>query len=170
MAAAVAVPLITAGIGAVTSGAIAYEGAKRQNKAARRAAETEIRRGTQQAKQVNQAAALEAQKRANEAARIRGLIRVIAADNGGEGGTYDALLEQADQDQALNLAINEQNRKNQVAAVLSGAEANILALSSHMTNALLDSITGGIGGADAGLRIGGAVNELNDGGAGGGVS
>jgi hypothetical protein len=160
MAAAVAVPLIVAGVGAATSGAIAYEGAQRQNRATKRAIAAENARGTAQARMVNAAAELEKEKTAQQAARIRGLIRVVAADSGSEGGSYDALLEQAGQDEALNQAILEENRKNQVQSVLSGASADILSLASHMSNSVLDSVSGGIGGFDAGLRIGGAANEL----------
>ena len=149
-------------VSAAVSAGVAYEGAQRQNKAAKKAIESQNRAAATQTRQVNAAAALEAQKIAAQNARIRGLLRVTAAEQGGEGGSFDALMRQTAQDEALNLSILETNRKNQISAVLSGAEANLIALTSKLTNPLVDGAIGGIGGFSTGLQIGGAVNELND--------
>ena len=152
--------LIIGGVTAAASAGIAYEGAQQQNKATKRAVESANKAASAQSRQVNTAAALEAEKRRVEASRIRALLRVNAASNGGEGGSFNALMNQVDQDEALNLSILETNRKNQLANVLSGAEANLIALTSKMTNPTTDSIIGGLGGFNTGLQIGGAVNQL----------
>lgn len=148
-------------VSAAVSAGVAYEGAQRQNKAAKKAIESQNRATSAQTRQVNTAAALEAEKRRSEAAKIRALLRVTAADRGGEGGSFDALINQTNQDEALNMSILETNRKNQIASVLSGAEANLIALTSKMTNPLVDGAIGGIGGFSTGLQIGGAVNQLS---------
>lgn len=154
--------LIIGGITAAASAGIAYEGAQRQNKAVKRSIEAENKRSQVGSKQVNQAAALEAEKNRAQAARIRGLLRVNAAEQGGEGGSFDALIRQTSQDESLNLSILEENRKNQLAAVLSGSEANLAALQGRLTNPLLDSTIAGLQGFSTGLQIGGAANELGD--------
>lgn len=153
--------LIIGGISAATSAGIAYDSAQRQNRATRKAVNLQQQAAIRQKRQVNDAAALEMEKRRAEAARIRALLRVTSGDEG-EGGSFDALIRQADYDESLNKSIIETNRRNQISAVASGAEANILNLSSRMSNALLDSLTAGIGGFSTGLQIGGAVNELRD--------
>ena len=161
MADPVTAALVIGGVTAAASAGIAYEGAARQNKAANKAIESQNKAASTQTRQINTAAALEAEKRRAEAAKIRALLRVNAADNGGEGGSFDALINQANQDEALNMSILEANRKNQLAAVLSGAEANLIALSSKLTTPILDSGLAGISGFSTGLQIGGAVNQLN---------
>ena len=157
----VSAALIIGAVSAAASAGVAYEGAQRQNKAAKKAIESQNRAAATQTRQVQSAAELEKQKIAAQSARTRALLRVSAADNGGEGGSFDALMQQTAQDEALNLSILEANRKNQLAAVLSGAEANLIALSSKLTTPILDSGLAGISGFSTGLQIGGAVNQLN---------
>ena len=146
-------------ISTVATAATAYAGAQQQNRAIRRASQSQQRAADIQSAQVRQAAELEKQKRMKEAARIRGLIRAREADAGVTGGSYDALVRQTAADEALNLSILDQNKRNQIAAVQSGATAEIERLSAGVSNELLAAFGGGLSGAQTGLQIGSLQRE-----------
>lgn len=143
---------------AIAGAAASYAQASSQNKAIRNTARLTQAAGAVQARQVSDAAAVESLKRANEAERIKGRLRVAAAAAGlgVEGGSYGDLIQQDNYDAALNQTILETNRRNEVARVQSGVAANLAGLQSHIQNLILSSVGGGVQGAQAGIAIGGA--------------
>lgn len=149
--------LVIAGVGAAAS---SYAAVK-QNQAVRDTAAATRSAAATQMKQISDAAAIEKRKADNKAAQVRGRIRVAAASAGIgiDGGSFEALSNQAVTDQAMNLAILEQNRKNEIARVASGATASLSEIQSRIQNVLLASIQGGLAGAQTGLAIGGAFDS-----------
>lgn len=153
--------LAIAASSAAAGGYATYSAAEAQNTAARRSAIAANKAATVRQAQLDDAAELEQQKRKNEAEQIRGRLRVSgAAADVGLGGSYAALAEQANVDEAINLQTIQKNRANQGALVQSGLEADLLTLQSHMTNPILQGFTGSLQGAQTGLSIAGAVNSF----------
>lgn len=156
--ATLAIGIGTAVAGAATSaaGAIAQNRAVKQGKAAAaRAADTQR---DQVRAQVQQAA----RERSREAARVRGLLRVRGAAAGvGPGSSFEDLIEGVDlglEEDLETLRINEANMFNRIN---SGLGADLSELEFRRRNAVLDSLGGGISGAQSGLAIGHGIKNLN---------
>jgi len=158
------------GLGALGAGT-SIAGATMQNRAIRRAAKVTSQAAQIQAKQVSEAAMVDRQKAARQADLVRGRIRVAAAAAGiaPDAGTFSMLSQQEAFDYAFNQAVLEQNRRNQVASVISGGAASIAGLMAQRQNALLSGIQGGLAGAQTGLSIGGAIGSGGGGGGGGSI-
>ena len=157
MGAELLIPAALAVGGAVIGGA----GAKSQNAAIGRSMRSQAEAAGIQQNQLAQRAGLERRKRIAEARQIEGRIRVLAAADGvGVGGSWLALLRQADADAATNLQTLDTNYANQIAAVRSGAQANLDALSARVQNELLAAFAGGARGYQTGLSINSARRSL----------
>lgn len=144
-------------IGAASAGATAYT-ARQQNKAAKRAMLSAQQAAALTGKQVSKSAALEQQKNRIRSQQVIGRLRVAAAESGlAEDGSFLDLIEQADIDTAINTAVIEENRKNQLLRVQSGLEADFAQLSSRIVSPILAGFQGGLSGAQSGLAIGGAI-------------
>lgn len=156
---AAAVPLLAIG-GAAFGATTSFMGAKSQNAALRQSMASQQAAAQQQMGQVSQAAAVEREKRLKEAQQIQGRIRVAAGEAGvGMGGSIAALSQQSELDLGTNLAIIDQNYANNIAAIRSGAQANLQSLASNISNPIFDALSGGMSGASTGLSIGGAVSN-----------
>lgn len=142
--------------------------AKMQNDAVRRSMRSAQQAAKVQAVQVNKQAKVESLKATVETEKVRGRIRVAAAAAGIpiEGSSYESLLNQSDYNDAFNQSIIEENRKANVARVVSGGQANMAELSSRFQNVLIAGFQGGLSGLSAGLAI---QNAINSGGGGGGT-
>ena len=137
---------------AAASSAIA---ASQQNKNVRAAQNAAVKAATTQTKQLQASAAVERQKRIDDAQRLEGRLRVAAGESGiGFGGTYMALARQGEIDLGTNLAILNANLHNQIANVRSGGQADLTVLQSQIHSVALDSFSGFLSGAESGLAIG----------------
>ena len=157
MASAVGAALVLGGVGAVTS-AVAAE---RQNDANSRARRSQQQAAAVQTQQLEDAAAVEREKRLQDQRRIAARLRVAAGESGLAlgSGTAEALQQQTQTDLSTNLGLIDQNLANQTLAVESGLEANLAALEAQEINPLIATFTGGLGGASTGLAIGSALQE-----------
>lgn len=145
---------------AATAGASAYQ-ASQQNKALRRSEESTRRATEVQNRQLAAAAGQELEVRRREADQTRGRIRVSAGEAGiGLGGSYAAMMRQADFDLAMNQQIIRQNFMNNVNATNSGYMASMAQLSAQRRNPLLDAFTGGLQGMSTGLSIGSSLPTI----------
>lgn len=148
-----ALPLITAAAGSAMSGATSYMQAKSQQEyqsAAQKAQRKAV--GVQNA-QLSDQAALERLKSHNQANLIRSKLRVAAGESGiGTGGTYEAMMRQADYDEGINAEIIGRNLMNSIAASNSRLQP-----SQPLMNPLLAGFMGFMGGAGSGLQIGSSV-------------
>lgn len=151
--------LVIGGIGAATSAVQARE----QNKAIKKSAASQRQAAAIQVGQLQDAAEVERDKRIQDQRRISARLRVAAGESGlALGvGTPLALQNQTQADLDTNLGILDRNLNSQIAAVNTGAQANINALDAQQINPLLATFTGGMGGASTGLSIGGAIKEYN---------
>jgi len=151
-------PVATLAIaGAAAAGATAYEGVRKQNAAIEASQRAQGEAAGLQQQQLTEAAALERNKRINEANMIRSRLRVSAGERGvGMAGSTAAFMRQLDYAASMNMAIINRNLANQNRAVMSGAQANIAALTAGLGNRLLSAFSGALGGASTGLQIGGA--------------
>ncbi len=153
---AVAIPLAIA----AASAAVSYSQARSQNSAIRRSMASANKSATTSIDQTDAAAEVEQQKRANEAAKILGRVRVAAGEQGtGYGGTYQALERQSAYDEAVNAWIIDQNRQHQINRINSGLEANLTELSNRGVNSALATVGAGIQGASTGLQLYGAGKQ-----------
>lgn len=144
-----------AGIGIGTS----LVGALSQNENIRRAGSANIDATNLQYGQIDQAAALEIQKRANDTQRIRGRLRVLGGSSGlSTDGSFQALDDQATRDQAISDAITKTNAYNAKLNAGSALKAHLIEQYSRMSNPLLDAFQGGLQGYGAGVKIGDYVN------------
>lgn len=148
---------IFGGIGAATSAVQA----SKQNKALKNAAASQSQAAAIQTTQLTDAAAVEREKRIDDQRRIAARLRVASGEAGLSlgSGTSLALQNQSVSDLSTNLSILERNLQSQIAAVNTGAQANINALEAQTINPLLAGYSGGLGGATTGLSIGGAIRE-----------
>lgn len=138
--------------------------AKMQNDATKRSIAAAQRAAKVQAVQVNKQARVESLKAAVETEQVRGRIRVAAAAAGipVEGSSYETLMNQNDYNDAFNQSLIEQNRKANVARVISGGQANMAELSSRFQNVLIAGFQGGLSGLSAGLAIKNAMGSGGD--------
>jgi hypothetical protein len=153
-----AIPAALAVVGAAES----VSAASAQNRAAHRSAVTANAAAVAKTQQIEDAAALERTKTQNQFEQIRGRLRVAGAAAGvGLGGSFDALDEQAAVDENLNKQVINTNTTNQVASVRSGLDADLTSLASHTMSTILAGFTGGVTGAETGLRVSTAVDSYN---------
>lgn len=139
---------------AATNAAGSAYGAYAQNRATRRSINSAKRAADAQVGQLQEAAALERQKRAAEALAIRGRIAVLAADSGFEDdGSFASLNQQSYVDELQNIQAINRNLYFQKARVLSGLDADLSALSSRYVNPIFAAIGGGASGYSTGLQI-----------------
>ncbi len=107
--------------------------------------------------QLSDQAALERLKSHNQANLIRSRLRVAAGESGiGFGGTYEALVRQADYDEGLNAEIINRNLMNGIKASNSQ-----LQVGQPQLNPLLAAFMGGLQGGQSGLSIGNSVSGFN---------
>lgn len=96
-----------------------------------------------------------------EAARIRGLIAVQAAERGvGSGGSILALERQADFDARANRETAAANFFNAERRILSDVNQSNRALQAQSSNVVLSGLTGAAQGFQMGLSIGQSVDAL----------
>lgn len=147
----------SAALGATTSAM----GAASQNKAIKKSMESQTQAAKIQQQQVADQAAIEREKNFRAMQQIQGRIRVSAGEAGATtGGSFNALSQQAFNDQSLNNAILMRNMTNQQAAIAAGLQANLASLSSQHQSPILSGLTGGLSGFSTGLSIGNAANKV----------
>ncbi len=169
---ALAVSATSAGVSAYGS----YASAKAQNEANERyqqrgaeATAQAVQVGTQQ---VQAQAQLQKAKRLNESHMLVSRLRVAAGEMGvGMGGSYGALVRQADYDTEMNRRIIDRNAEMQIARIRSGGTAQLAQLAGGLRqNPILAAFASGLQGAAAGLQIGTGVQSLFPAGAAAGAS
>ncbi len=144
---------ITLAAAAASAGTAAY-GAQQKNKAVKNSQAAARRAAITQGNQIEDAAKLERLKRKRESDQIRARIAVTGAAAGVDpAGSYADLERQVGFDENLNLDIIDTNRRNQIARVNSGAQADITALGAQTRNVLLDAFTSGAQGVSTGLSL-----------------
>ena len=135
--------------------------ARRQNEAMEDAAQAQIRQGQAQQTQIQDQSAIERMQHQREAGRIRGRLRVAAGEAGvGIGGSYDALIRQADFDEALNLSILDRNTANAMDSARAGLQVDLARISANTQNPFIAGFMGGMQGLSTGLRIVGGIQGL----------
>lgn len=140
-----------AGIGIGTS----LAGAFSQNENIRKAGSANREAAILQYGQIDDAAALEVRKRANDTQRIRGRLRVLGGASGlSTDGSFAALDDQATRDQAISDAITKTNAYNAKLNIGSQLKAHLIEQYSRMGNPLLEGLQGGLSGYSAGTKIG----------------
>jgi hypothetical protein len=154
-----AVLIIAAAIAALSAGtsvgSAAYQNAQ-ANARAKQAMEAARKQQAAQMVASQQQTLAEKNKRLNEAQLIRSRLRVAAGESGlGFGGTYEALVNQADYDAAANVGILQQNLARNILALSLGGEAQMASLVPVQTSPLLSGISGGLQGLSTGLAIAG---------------
>lgn len=149
-----ALVIATTAISATT----AATAAAAQNRAIRRSMEANKTAVETQQRQVADQAALEKQKRLNQAQQVSGRLRVVQADTGlSMGQTFDLLDQQVVYDAALDTEIIRRNAANQIMGIRSGGEATAERLKAGTRNTLLDTIAAGLHGLSTGLSISGSL-------------
>jgi len=155
--------IIAAAIAALTAGTSATA-AVMQNKQANESAQRQMEL-VQQQQAAQMAVArrqteIEKAKRINEANLIRSRLRVAAGESGlGYGGTYNAMMRQADYDAGMNVRLLDENLANSFLAIGLGGQAQKASLVPMQASPLLSGITGGLQGFATGLAIGGAFQK-----------
>jgi len=151
-------PIPFAAIFASTAAAIQGYGAIQSNRAVSGAARGEARAAGEQALQVSNRSLL-SQIRARRSAQLAiARLRVIQAESGSAGGSFESLIRFAAQEGAMDAAIEEENRRLSLGAIYSGASSNIGALMARRVSPLLAAAGGALQGAVTGLQIQG-TNE-----------
>lgn len=154
---------VIAGI-TLASAAAGGVSAQRQAKSARGSKRAAERAASVQRKQLRDQAAIEAEKRAREADDVRGRLAILRAASGtGVGGQFEALSRQADVDEAMNLAILDQNAANATDLVNSRLGVDFAQIGAGVQNPLLATVLSGLGGLQTGLSIAGSANALEKG-------
>ncbi len=140
-----------AGLGAFSSA----QQAKSANQRAEQLHASQRRAARIQANQIAAQSSLEKQKTARQAHSIRSTIRTAAGEQLGLGGTYEALLRQADLDQLTNEEIIQQNALLATQNVFSRVPP-----APQEQNTTLAMILGGLGGFQSGLNIGSSAGLI----------
>ena len=145
-----AVPAVT-----TIGGAALSASASRSQNQAIAASQQSVRRSQNiQSQQLARRSGVQQQRIRNEAARLRGSIRIARAEAGtGIGTTHLALLRQVDIDEALNQQIISDNFQAQQDALRTQAGANVKNLQAQVQNGVLAAFAGGLGGFSTGLNI-----------------
>lgn len=135
--------------------------AQQQNRAIAKSRRSANTAASIQAGQVIAAGELEAKKNLQREQKLIGAIRVGSAGAGvGIGGSWQAIVDQAEYESALNMNVIKQNTRAQTAAISSGLDATLAQLEAGQANPILAGFTGGMQGLNSGLAISGAVKEL----------
>lgn len=145
---------------AIAGAAASASAAAQQNAATRRSASAANQQTADRVKQIQDAAATERLKEANNTAQIRGRVAVANAAAGlGTDGTAQDLDNQAGFDLSLNQQIINKNATAATTNASNDLNASLASLSEHIVNPVLAGFTGGLQGGEAGLQIGKAINE-----------
>lgn len=138
-----------------TSAMLSATAAAQQNQAIKKSMAATRQATRIQGRQVDQAAMLERKKATIASEKARGRIRVAAAASGMSvpDSTYESILIQNEVDNAINQNVIEQNRRNQMARVMSSGEANLAQLASQMQSVFMSTFQGGLSGLAAGMAI-----------------
>jgi hypothetical protein len=156
-----ALPAVIAVATTAASTGMAIAQARQQNKAIEQQQDLAQRNAELQSDRLRRQAEIERMRTAREADQIRGRLRVASTAAGtGRGGTYQALARQATVDESLNLQLIGENLNSQLQATRLGAQSQFAELDAGISNPLLASFTGALGGAQAGLSIGRGVQEI----------
>lgn len=151
------VPALAIGLAAAGTAAgagISLYQAQQQNKAIKKSKESNKQAAAVKSKQVAASAENERQKLLLRQERVRGAIAAAGGESGFSLDDFAPLLNQADTDTGLNLAALRQNLALDLQSIDSGLDVNLSILENQQQNALLGSITGGLGGFSTGLSIG----------------
>jgi len=149
-----AAPLVLGGLSAIAS----FEGARQQNKYARRQAKAQNQALAIQAEQLGEQSQQQMTQQQREAARIQGRLRVAAGESGlGAGGTFDALTRQT----TLNLSENIGNIQSNLANNLNLLSSRQVSEDANRVDPLLAGLTGGIGGYSTGMNLETGTRQLN---------
>lgn len=105
-----------------------------------------------QSRQIEAQGALEKLKTNRMAHQVRSTLRVGAGERLGEGQTFEALMRQADLDEAITVEIIERNVQMARESVFSRIQP--LPPSAPSRDVGLAAILGGLGGVQSGLSIG----------------
>lgn len=149
------VTLLFAGAGA----ALSASQASSQNSAIAGSQASQAEAAAKQRTQLERQGALEREKNERAEQRALGLARVAGAA-AGIGGASPQILgigRQISLDGALNDRIIQENTRNEIIRVNSGAQANIDRLQSGTTSVGSSLLSGGISGFQTGLSISDAI-------------
>lgn len=144
----------------VVSAAASAAAARQKDQAVKRSMRSAERAAEVQRKQISDAEAIELRKRQNEAAMIRGRLRVTGAE-AGVGDGIVSLFRQSEIDDQWGQEIIRLNAENERQRVATGLQANLDNLAANGQNALLAGLMGGLGGYQTGLQIESMQTELN---------
>lgn len=149
------------GTGAAGTGTSVYS-AVQQNQAIKRQSEATRQSAATQARQLQEQASVERQKRAREAQQVRGRLAALASDAGVglNSGSQRALGQQSLYDEMASREIVNRNLRSQIAAVQSGAQANLESLSAQQQSPIISGVMGGLQGFQTGIQIGMGFREL----------
>ena len=152
-----------AGLGAalaITQGITSFVQARRRASAIDDAMDSQRRAARVRFGQINRAAGLSREQRLREAHRIRGSIRVAAAEAGTTTGAFADQLRQADFDVALNTNVIEANRRAQLERIRTGTQANLQRLAAGQPIPGAAGASGALRGLGTGLQLGTTFGRL----------
>lgn len=136
--------------------------ASARNRGLRRAAGSARESAQSEIDQTSRAAALQKLKRRQEAAAIRGRLRVLGSSAGtGVGGSVDATFRQADLDEALSLAVIDENRRNAIVRANSRLRAQLVGLDNQRQSVAASALGAGLSGFTTGLQLAQSFEQLD---------
>jgi len=139
---------------ALAGGAASIYQASESNKAQKAQIKATYKAQGFQSRQIMAQSAVEKLRATNRANLIKGRIRVAAGESGiGLGGTYTALMHQADYDEMINRVIADRNAGAAIGRVRQEYPY-------QPTNPLLAGIMGAMSGAQSGLSIGTGIERM----------
>jgi len=108
-------------------------------------------------KGVREAEAAERLKAENRAHLIRSQIRVAAGESGiGLGGTYEALMREADYDEYMNVLMIRRNAEANLRRIAAGLSP----VQTAVTSPFFSGLQGGMAGVQTALNIGASIKTL----------
>lgn len=135
-------------------------GAAQQNKALKRAGQSQNESARVQAGQVASQGLAERSQNRRTADMIAARARVLSIAAGGTGGDTAADLDRTILfDSARNSEISRRNEAARIAAIRSGNSASIAQIRSQTRSMILDSIVGGLQGLSTGLGLGQGLKD-----------
>lgn len=147
---------------AIGSGIAGHRAATAQRRSIRDAMQHRRQAQTIQQRQLAAQAAQAREQRVSEGHQVRGRLRVAAGEAGtGMGGSFAAMMRQADFDEFRGLDAIDRNLAMQLDAVRSGAQADLTQLRAQAPNPILSAFMGGVQGLSTGLSIVGAAQSLD---------
>lgn len=136
--------------------------ARQQNKAIAKSMASRQETGKVQQRQLVERAAVERRNLQQQAAQLRGRLRVASAESGiGGAGSFAALQRAVDFQEDTARHIQDINLRGQLDAVRAGQRADFTQLSAGVQSPTLGGITGGLSGLSTGLSIGGAFQSVS---------